>query len=541
MRPDVEVTPAPPMVVDWDVPVRVRDGTVLRVNVFRPTDGKPVPVIMAAHPYGKDRIPARTRTGRGINPQYRMFPQPATVRISDMTNWEAPDPGWWVPNGYAFVNADLRGGGTSEGTAHLLSDAEADDYHDLIEWAGTQPWSDGAVGLCGVSYLAISQYKAAATRPPHLAAICPWEGFSDLYRDFARPGGGREDGFTIVWSKGTRRAARVAGDLRAEIVRRPQMDAWYRERMPALEQIEVPVLECASFSDHSLHSRGSFEAFRRAGSQRKWLTTHRGGKWSTFYSQAAKEEQLRFFDHVLKGMDNGWDRRPQVTVAVHDAGPEPVEVFGADSWPPSDLEWVTLHLDPATGRLHRDAPAPASASFRTGRRGTRLRFVWEFRSRVDVVGPMTAHLNVSLSGGDDAVIFAAVRKARGGREVAFEGSYGFGRDVVTRGWQRVAHRSIDPVLSTPWQPVHTHDRAEPVIPGELAGVEVALLPQATRFEAGDQLVLDLQGHWLFPRGPLRGQLPVGYQRGPSVTCTLHGGQQRPSTLLLGLRHVPDGT
>lgn len=368
-----------------------------------------------------------------------------------------------------------------------------------------------------------------------LWAICPWEGFSDLYRDFARPGGGREDGFTIVWSKGTRRTARVAGDLRAEIVRRPQLDEWYQERIPVLERIDVPMLESASFSDHSLHSRGSFEAFRRAGSQRKWLTTHRGGKWSTFYSQEAKDEQLRFFDHVLKGMDNGWEQRPAVTVAVHDAGPEPVETFGAESWPPPDLEWVTFHLDPASGRLGHDVPPAGSGSLWTGRRGTRLRFVWDVTSRVDVVGPMSARLNVSLSGGDHALIFAAVRKERGGREVLFEGSYGFGRDVVTRGWQRLAHRDVDPVLSEPWQPVHTHHRVEPLRPGEVTSIEIALLPNATRFEAGDRLLFDLQGHWLFPREPLRGQLPVGYQRGPGVTCTLHGGQQHPSTLLVGLR------
>ncbi len=93
---------------------------------------------------------------------------------------------------------------------------------------------------------------------------------------------------------------------------------------------------------------------------------------------------------------------------------------------------------------------------------------------------------------------------RAGREVVFEGSYGFGRDVVTRGWQRLAHRDLDPALSSPGQPVHTHERAEPLRPGEVTPVEVAVLPHATRFDAGDQLVVDLQGHWMFPRDPLRG-------------------------------------
>ena len=98
----------------------------------------------------------------------------------------------------------------------MFSDEEAQDYYDLIEWAGVQPWSNGRVGLDGVSYLCMSQYKVAALNPPHLAAICPWEGFSDLYRDFARPGGSREDGFSIVWNKGTSKVARLRGDFRRE-------------------------------------------------------------------------------------------------------------------------------------------------------------------------------------------------------------------------------------------------------------------------------------------------------------------------------------
>ena len=195
IRPKVEVYEAPTDVhIDWDVPVTTRDGTVLRVNEFRPETSTPVPVIMSAHPYGKDKIPAKSRNGRGLPLQWRVLPQPHEIRISPWTGWEAPDPAVWVKQGYAVINADLRGAGTSEGVGDLFSDQEANDYYDLIEWAGTQPWSSGRVGLDGVSYLALSQYKVAALHPPHLAAICPWEGLSDLYRDFARPGGIREDG-----------------------------------------------------------------------------------------------------------------------------------------------------------------------------------------------------------------------------------------------------------------------------------------------------------------------------------------------------------
>lgn len=538
VRPHVEVTPAPAGVhVDWDVPVVVRDGTTLRVNVFRPEGSGPVPAIMSAHPYGKDAIPARTRSGHGVNFQYRIFPQPQPVRLSEWTSWEAPDPAFWVPRGYAVVNADLRGGGTSEGVDRLLSDEEALDYRDLVEWVGTQPWCTGKVGLDGVSYLAISQYKVAALRPEHLAAICPWEGFTDLYRDFARPGGVREDGFSLIWSTMTRKEARVEGDLRHEIVARPERDEFYAELTPHLEDIAVPALVCGSFSDHSLHSRGSFEAFRRMGSPRRWLYTHRDGKWSHYYGDTASETRARFFDHVLKGEDNGWDAEPAVRLAIHDRGPEPVAVVAEDSFPPADLTWTRLALDAPGGRL-LDGPRPTTSSTATFRvsRDT-VSFGWTVPEDLDVIGPMAVRLHVSAVDADDLHLFVGVRKLRDGEECTFEGSYGFAYDMVTKGWQRVAHREIDEALSTEIQPVHTHRRTEPLSPGEVVAVDVALLPQATRFLAGDVLRLDVRGRWHFHRDPVRGQLPAGYQRSPGGTGVLHCGGEHDSWLLLGHRPV----
>jgi uncharacterized protein len=181
LRPPVRVDepPAGSLSVLRDLPLVVLDGTTLRVNVVLPAGGRPVPVLLSAHPYGKDNLPRRRRLGYRVSFQYRVLRQPSTVRFSSLTGWEAPDPAWWAARGYAVVDCDLRGAGTSEGSASLLSDQEGEDVHDLIEWAAAQPWSSGAVGLLGVSYLAISQWKAAALQPPSLKAICPWEGFTD--------------------------------------------------------------------------------------------------------------------------------------------------------------------------------------------------------------------------------------------------------------------------------------------------------------------------------------------------------------------------
>ena len=536
LHPDVTVLPAPAGVrTDWNVAVPMRDATVLRVNVFRPPIDDPVPVILCAHPYGKDRVPARRG---GVNNQYRAFPQPHPIRFSEWTGWESPDPATWTARGYAVINADLRGAGTSDGVGELLSEQEARDYHDLIEWAGTQPWSSGKVGLLGVSYLAISQYGAAASRPPHLAAICPWEGLSDIYRDLAYPGGVREDGFTIMWSALTDRTTRMRQKLRPQLVARPERDAWYDAHTPALERIEVPMLLCGSFSDHNLHTRGSFEAYRRASSPRRWLYTHRDGKWAHFYSAEAVAAQTAFFDHVLKGADNGWEATPTVRVAVHDEGPDPVAVLAEPDWPPPDLTWTPLGLDLAAGRLVASTSTlPATAEF--GLDGETLSLTWPVPQDTDIIGHGALRLWVSLLDADDAHLFIGVRKFRDGRECLFEGSYGFGFDMVTRGWQRLAHRELDETLSTPWQPVHTHLRAQPLRAGEIVPVDIALRPHATRMRAGDTLRLDIGGRWIFPRNPLTGQFPAGYRRSPAGRCVVHSGGAHDSALLLGLRAPRD--
>ncbi|MFM7246375.1 MAG: CocE/NonD family hydrolase [Actinomycetota bacterium] len=529
VRPRVVISDPPSgVVVDWNVPIAIRDGTILRANVFRPASGEPVPVVMCAHPYGKDALPQR-RLGRYQPPmQYRVFPQPEAIEFSAWTGWEGPDPAFWVPQGFAVVNLDLRGFGKSDGTGELLSDQQGDDEHDVIEWVAAQPWCTGRVGLLGVSYLAISQYRAAATRPPHLAAICPWEGFTDMYRDFACPGGVRENGFLAMWSKMTLKGGRVTEDPLAEQRARPLIDDWWRSRNPALEQIEVPMLVCGSFSDHLLHSRGSFEAFRRTGSQRKWLWTHRSGKWSAFYAAQARDVQLRFFDHFLRDADNRWEDEPPVRIAVHDGGPDPVAIRHAPDWPPPDVTWTDLHLQP--GGMLGDTHATTSGTAEWANADGATRFAWCAPRDIDLIGPLVLDLAVSLDDADDATVLAAVRLVRDGVDVPFEGSYGFDRDVVTHGWLRVSHRALDQERSLDWLPVHAHTRAEPVAPGERVNLSIPLLPQATRLRAGDELVLELRSTWLFPRNPITGQMPARYVPETAGTTRVHLGPEHRNVL-----------
>lgn len=530
LHPPVTVTePVPGEVVsELDVEIPMRDGIILRANVYRPPGPDPVPVIMSAHPYGKDRLPSVARRRSRFSPQYRIMHQAAPVSFSTLTGWEAPDPLWWVAQGYAVINLDLRGGGTSDGVGSLLSDAEAQDYADAIGWAGSQTWSTGDVGLLGVSYLAMSQYKVAGRRPPNLKAICPWEGMTDCYRDLMRPGGLDEHGFTFVWTTMTRRVARTSPDIGAEERARPLHDEWWESITPDLRAIELPMLVCASFSDNNLHSRGSFRAFEQVSSPDKFAFTHRAGKWATFYSEPARRAQLAFFDRYLRGRDV--PRPPAVRLEVRESRSEIAAVRDEPTWPLTGTQWQELYLSTG-GRLATLSPAaPGEVSFHTRRRAAA--FTHTFVEDTELTGPMALRVWVAIDRGDDADLYVGVEKWRGRKYVGFEGSYGFGRDRVTTGWQRVSLRQLDERASTAAEPVHTFRRREPLHAGQIVPVDVALGPSATLFRAGESLRLVVAGRWLWPRNPLTGQFPAHFRGSQVGRCTLYWGPERPSRLLV---------
>lgn len=533
LRPPVTIT-APPsgVVFEPDVPVRMPDGVVLRVNVFRPKGDRPCPVVMCAHPYHKDGFPRPWRGGYLPVIQYRAMRQPVPVRYSAWTTWESPDPAFWVPRGYAVVNADLRGFGRSEGVGNLFTEEEGLDYHALIEWAATQPWSTGKVGLNGVSYLAISQWRAAATRPPHLAAICPWEGLSDLYRDWSRPGGIRETGFFAMWARAARSGSgdNFPLDLYAEQGARPLRDDFWDARVPDVSRIEVPALVCGSFSDHNLHSGGSIEAFRRIGSKDKWLYTHGGGKWGTYYSTEALAFQARFFDCFLKGEDNGMREVPSVRLEIRDSASEIHAVRGERAWPIPGTRWTKLYLH-GDGSL-REAPAAATARRTYNAQTGRASFTWRAGEEVVLAGPIKLRLHLSLEGADDTCLFVGLRKTDAqGREVFFEGSYGFGCDMLSHGWLKLSHRELDEARSEPFRPVHAHRNARSLPPGEVVPVEIEILAAATRFRGGEALRLDLQGRWFHATNPFLGG-SAAYEASPSGIVVIHAGGDRDAHLLV---------
>jgi hypothetical protein len=488
-----EIIPVPQgLIVEKDVMVTMPDGVKLACNIVRP--GKPgkFPVIMAMSPYIKDIPPT----------QYEPFAMAfwlgyeiGSMKISMLTPWEAPDPAFWVPHGYVVIQVDCRGTGKSQGVKEFFGPKEIDDYVQMIKWAGTQEWSNGNVGLMGVSYLAMNQWHVASKQPPYLKAIIPWEGISDLYRDCWFLGGIPETIFTLrdLMSMRPKMApAEFEKILSARIdpVRNQNLIGLW----PKLDHITTPALICASWSDKGLHTRGSFEGYARISSKEKWLYTHGGKKWERFYSDDALAYQKRFFDHYLKGMENGWQNTPRVRLEVRETRDE-YTVRLENEFPLARTIYRTLYLDVPNGSLSPNKPAKAGRKAYNAVQGGDASFGITFAEDTELTGYMKAKLWVSAEDADDMDLFVAVKKFDAkGNEVQFRGMNGWRGGMAARGQMRVSQRILDETLSTPWQPVQKFEGEKKLTPGEIVPVEIALLPSSILFRRGESLRLYIQGH-----------------------------------------------
>jgi putative CocE/NonD family hydrolase len=337
----------------------------------------------------------------------------------------------------------------------------------------------------------MSQYGPAGLYPPALRAICPWEGFTDAYGDLAFPGGIREKGFVRIWMLGLRRSTRQVYDLLRMQDAHPLRDEFWRSLVPDLSA-SVPMLVCGSLSDHNLHTSGSIRV-THTNSTHARLYSHRGGKWATFYSEPARAEQLVFIRTALDGPPDG----RSVRLEVREDRDTLATVREEAEWPLARTRWRPLYLS-TPGVLSPEPPStPGSIAFKTHSRAAA--FSWTIPHDLELTGPMAARLWLEVHRCDDVNLFVGVEKWRDGSFVPFEGSYGYGRDRVTTGWQRASLRALDPKLSQPWEPMPACTNPQPLRAGEIVALEVALRPSATLFRAGEQLRLLVAGRWLNPR------------------------------------------
>jgi len=505
----------PGMVFDHDVAVTMTDGLQLRVNIYRP--GKPgrYPVLMLMGPYGKDTsladAPAYKTSWAKLIAKYPDLCKKSSCRY---IRFEAPDPERWVANGYILIHADVRGAGASPGVLDPFSPRETQDYATLITWAAHQSWSSGKVGLLGTSFQAINQYQVAALHPEGLAAMLPWEGAYDQYREIAYYGGILNVAWEYWWTHqvvpnqngnadtplvdsingGKDTGKPLSPDALKQnrvdpveaFARHPFDDAYYRQRTPDGSRITVPLLDVANWTDWST------EGYRAAASKQKWLRIQTGDHLTPFYSDESLALQKRFFDHFLKGVNNGWEKEPRVAVQVR--RPDGTAWRHASAWPLPGTRAERWYLDAATGSMSPAAAAAAPAEKSYPGQGDGLTFTSApFEEEMEFTGPIGVKLWVSSSTAD-MDIFAAVRLIDPqGRDVTFMGNSD-PNVPLGLGYLRVSHRAVDAAKSTEYSAFHPHLASEPMTPGQLYPVDVEFSePTSIVIPKGYRLALTIQG------------------------------------------------
>jgi predicted acyl esterase len=569
------------MKIEWDVPITVDDGVALRADVYRPIEDGKYPVILTYGVYAKGLA-----YQEGYPQQWQKMvedhPEILVGSTNKYQNWEVTDPERWVPHGYAVVRVDSRGAGRSPGYLDPQCPREIDDLYQCVEWAGTQPWSNGKVGMLGISYYACNQWRVAGKHPPHLAAIIPWEGFTDYYRDLTHHGGilcqfmerwAKVQVVNIQYGRGElakknpNTGESVAGpvtlseeelaknrlNVYEEMKKHPLDDPYHRQRSADLSKVTIPLLSCANWGGQGIHPRGNFNGFIESPSKQKWLEAHGDSHWSLFSSGYGMALQKRFFDYFLKGIDNGWNKTPPVQLNIRHPGEKFVLRYEKE-WPLARTQWTKFYLDPAQMALSSQ-PIKRPGKIEYEALGKGLTFSMPpLEKEMEITGPIAAKLFIS-STTKDADLFLILRVFDpAGKELTFMGSTD-PHTPIANGWLRASHRRLDPQQSLPYRPYHPHDRVEPLKPAEIYACDIEILPSCIVVPAGWTVALSVRGKDYEYEGELSefGKKFVYATRGTGGMThsdpddrpqdifggkvTLHAGGGRDSYLLLPI--IPD--
>ncbi len=520
------------MTIDWDLPITMDDGVVLRADVYRPIKDGKYPVILSCGPYAK-WLAFQEGYPTAWEIMVREHPDVAANSTNKYQAWEVVDPEKWVPDGYVCVRVNSRGAGRSPGRIDHFSPRETQDIYHCIEWAAAQPWSSGKVGMNGISYYAINQWQVAALHPPHLAAICIWEGAVDWYRD-KNHHGGILCTFQANWSdmqiktvqhglgtRGKRSAVHgdlVSGpetlsdaemdanrsDLGGEIAANPLDNQYHRDHSAQSDEIKVPLLSCGNWGGNSLHLRGNIEGFVRAASKQKWLEMHGDRHWTLFYTDYGIELQKRFLGHFLKGEDTGWDKQPPVQLNIRYPG-EKFAIRYENEWPLKRTQWTKFYLSPASQSLSDKTPTKAEQSTFDAL-GVGVQFMTApLEHETEITGPSALKLFASSSTVDADLFVVLQVYGPDGKEIVFHGALD-PHTPIGQGWLRASHRKLDKKLSLPYRPYHTHDEKQPLEPNKTYELDIEIWPTCLVIPKGSRIALSVRGKDYVYKGESGGRL-----------------------------------
>ena len=482
------------ILLERDVPIRLRDGVTIYADVFRPVGNDVCPAILAWSPYGKeiggqmlDDVPLRS----GV-------PLDAT---SGLEKFEGPDPAYWVAHGYAVVNPDKRGAYMSEGNLLYWGHEDALDGCDVIEWIASQKWCNGKVGMSGNSWLTVSQWFIAAERPEHLAAIAPWEGFCDHYRESGTRGGIPMPEFPEMIAETFSSAHGMLEDQPRMIVEKPFLCDYWLDKAARVENIDIPAYVVASYTN-SVHTHGTFAGYRRMASKEKWLRVHNTNEWFDYYTPENVDDLRRFFDHYLKGMDNGWEKTPKVRLSVLNPGGRDIVGRAEDEFPLARTVYRKLYLSAADSTLQASLPQQEITDiYQSAAKDNKVTYRYRMDKPTEITGYMKLHLWVSAPDHDDMDLAVRVEKlSKDGQPLPDRA----GNRIVATGQLRVSLRQLDTLRTTEAEPYYTFTGEQKLKPGEIVPVEIEIWPMGLFFERGEILQLTVGAYQ-----PEKAAIPFG--------------------------------
>ncbi|KAH9240217.1 hypothetical protein K456DRAFT_1824253 [Colletotrichum gloeosporioides 23] len=514
-HPHPSARPLPsPILVERDVAITVRDGTTLYADVLRPPTSNStskVPALICWSPFGK--------SFNGLASLSYMTPWSLGIpagTLSGLEKFEAPDPADWVPRGYAIINVDSRGAFDSGGVMAIMGMQEAEDGYDTVEAVAAMPWCSGKVGLAGNSHLAIAQWFIAALRPPSLAAIAPWEGCGDLYREqFARGGIYAGDLFDRLIVQHMLKGRSGLESFREMYKERPLANAWWNDKRPDMKRINVPTYITGTWTN-TMHGMGAIRAWMEVESEDKWLRWHPWQEWYDLWgNEKAKEELFAFFDCFLKGEENGWRSTPKCRMALLRFGkkvPQAIEDIVEEEFPPKRTEYREMFFG-AEGKLLAEAPSESTSVGYASADGESVGFTFTFTETTRVMGLPKAVLFMSCPDHDDMDVYVMIQKLdKDGTQmknlnipwkgIPVKSFQEFKPEEETEvvlykgpvGILRASHRAIDESKSMhPHWPYHPREKEEKITPGEVVRVDIGIWALGVEFEAGEGVRVVVSG------------------------------------------------
>ncbi len=497
--------------LEKDVYVTMRDGVRVAVDVYRPDAPGKFPALYASSPYQKNLV---------------YLPQLPQIHMRETNDIE-----WFVSRGYCYVHADIRGCGVSEGLWQFHGEKERDDHYDLIEWIARQPWCTGRVGMIGESYYAWTQWAAAATQPPHLVTIVPFDAGADMYRDVVYHGGIPAMGFLSAWHFDLRanhlwalpqhQPDTMRWDLSYNVLLHPTYDEFWQVRNPDFKKIKCSVYSIGIWHKVCFHLRGNIRGYEEVESPKKLLVCHgdfEGDEMAIFNSWEIRLEMLRWYDHWLKDNDTGIMDEPPVNLFIR--GDE--RYRKENEWPIKRTQYTKFYLNEGpvdaarslnNGGLSPEEPTQNGSSFeyeypnpdwtQFSGLGTAildrglpnptariLTFTSDPMAKdLEITGSIVLILYASSTENDQEFCVRLVDQFPDAEQHP-DILPPMGR-MLTRGWLKASHREKDEKLSKSYRPYYTHTNPRPIEPGKIYKYEVEIWATSNVFKQGHRIRLDL--------------------------------------------------